>query len=382
MTDSKPIILVVDDTPPSLFVLAAVLNEFGFDPRPVTNGEAALRAARIEPPDLVLLDINMPHMDGFEVCRRFKADPTLCEIPVIFISAYGEMEDKVTAFAAGGVDYVTKPFHAEEVRARISVHLELRRKERELERSNAQLRQMEAARDALVHMIVHDLRAPLNGIHGFLDLVMARGADQIPQHLSEMLEEVQRSSRRMIQMVSDILDVSKAETSELQLVLEPHDISVVARDVLRQLASLVEDKKVVIEAPPGPTEAIFDRDLIWRVIENLFINALRYTKRDGEVRISIEAGPNLVKVSIGDQGPGVPLEYRERIFEKFGQVEPRAVGRSLSTGLGLAFCKMVVLSHGGRIGVESAVDRGSVFWFELPTTEPDRASGVGVLSGE
>ena len=170
--EDVPNVIVVDDTPANLQLLTGMLKERGYKVRPVPSGKLALQAAKNDPPDLILLDIMMPEMDGYEVCERLKADEKLREIPVIFISALNETMDKVRAFGVGGVDYVTKPFQFEEVDARVRTHLELQRQRRKLKENYEQLRRLEELRDNLVHMIVHDLRNPLTGISGFLDLAL------------------------------------------------------------------------------------------------------------------------------------------------------------------------------------------------------------------
>ncbi|MEI8352800.1 MAG: response regulator, partial [bacterium] len=167
-----PGILIVDDAPANVRLLADMLKDRGYKIRVALSGELALQAAHNHPPGLILLDINMPEMNGYEVCERLKADAKLRDIPVIFISAMHETLDKVKAFSMGGVDYITKPFQTEEVGARVRTHLELHRQRRELQRSYARLRELENLRDTLVHMIVHDLRNPLSVVRGSLDVVM------------------------------------------------------------------------------------------------------------------------------------------------------------------------------------------------------------------
>ena len=152
-----PSIMVVDDTPANLRLLTGMLKERGYKVRPVSSGKFALQTAKHDPPDLILLDIIMPEMNGYEVCECLKADEQLSGIPVIFISALNETMDKVKAFKVGGVDYVTKPFQFEEVQARVATHLELRRQKRLVQESNEQLRKLEELRDNLVHMVVHDM---------------------------------------------------------------------------------------------------------------------------------------------------------------------------------------------------------------------------------
>ncbi len=176
--DLPPNILVVDDTPENLHVLAGMLNERGYKVRPVPSGKLALQAAKMTKPDLILLDINMPDLNGYEVCAQLKRDERMLDVPVIFISALNETIDKVMAFGVGGVDYITKPFQFEEVEARVAVHLKLRRTQMELEwrnaelkKTNEELRRLHELRDNLTNMIIHDLRSPLTGVVGAFELI-------------------------------------------------------------------------------------------------------------------------------------------------------------------------------------------------------------------
>ena len=368
--EGVPNIIVVDDTPANLQLLSGMLKERGYKVRPVPSGKLALQAAKNDPPDLILLDIMMPEMDGYEVCERLKADEKLRDISVIFISALNETMDKVRAFGAGGVDYVTKPFQFEEVNARVSTHLELQRQRRRLKENYEQLRRLEEMRDNLVHMIVHDLRTPLMGIFGFLDLALELEKETLTEDGLDYLQTAKRSATAMIDMVNAVLDVSKIEAGEMKLHLAECDLVRIAADLISGMQSLKEAREIVLDVPPEPVTVVADRDLILRVIQNLLGNALKFTPSDGSIRLGIEPDDSGVYVKVRDNGPGIPAEYRERIFEKFGQVEARANRQKFSTGLGLTFCKLAVEAHGGSIGVDSEVGKGSMFWFVLPKEGP------------
>lgn len=368
--EDVPNVIVVDDTPANLQLLTGMLKERGYKVRPVPSGKLALQAAKNDPPDLILLDIMMPEMDGYEVCERLKADEKLREISVIFISALNETMDKVRAFGVGGVDYVTKPFQFEEVAARVSAHLELHRQRRKLKENYEQLRRLEELRDNLVHMVVHDLRNPLTGISGFLDLALALEKETLTEDGLEYLQTAKQSTTAVIDMVNAVLDVSKIEAGEMKLHLVECDLVRIASDLMSGMQSLKEAREMILDAPPSPVTVVADGNLLLRVIQNLLGNALKFTPSDGRIRLGIEPDENRVCVRVRDNGPGIPMEYRERIFEKFGQVEARANRQKFSTGLGLTFCKLAVEAHGGSIGVESEVGKGSTFWFVLPKDGP------------
>jgi signal transduction histidine kinase len=370
--EDVPNVIVVDDTPANLQLLTGMLKERGYKVRPVPSGKLALQAAKNDPPDLILLDIMMPEMAGYEVCERLKADETLRETPIIFISALNETMDKVRAFGVGGVDYVTKPFQFEEVNARVSTHLELQRQRRELKENYEKLLRLEELRDNLVHMIVHDLRNPLQGISGFLDLALTLEKETLTEDGLEYLQTAKRSTTEVIDMVNAVLDVSKMEAGEMKLRLAECDLVRIAADLMSGMQSLKEAREMILDAPPAPVTVVADGDLILRVIQNLLGNALKFTPSDGWIRLVIEPDENRVCVKVRDNGPGIPAEYRVRIFEKFGQVEARANRQKYSTGLGLTFCKLAVEAHGGSVGVESEIGKGSTFWFVLPKDGPAR----------
>ena len=362
-------ILMVDDNPANLQVLTSMLKQSGWRPRPVTSGQLGLQAARKEPPDLILLDVNMPEMNGYEVCKQLKADARLADIPVIFVSALGETMDKVRGFSVGGVDYITKPFQLDEVKARVTTHLELRRQRRELQTSYEKLRESERMRDSLVHMIVHDLRSPLTAISAYLELFGQAAKEKLGAETQEDVANAFHATRSMIRMINGILDVSKMEAQMMKLDLRECDLVQVVGQSLDDLESLVGARRLAFERPAAPAGVLADHEIVLRIVQNLLANALRFTPADGEVRVGVVVEAEHMRVFVADTGPGIPPDFRESIFDKFVQVDGSALPRNRSTGLGLAFCKMAVEAHGGRIGVDSELGKGSNFWFTLPRRE-------------
>jgi signal transduction histidine kinase len=364
-----PSIIVVDDTPANLHLLTGMLKKRGYKVRPVSSGKFALQTAKHDPPDLILLDIIMPEMDGYEVCECLTADEQLSGIPVIFISALNETMDKVKAFKVGGVDYVTKPFQFEEVQARVATHLELRRQKRLIQESNEQLRTLEKLRDNLVHMVVHDMRTPLTAIYGFLQMLEMLEGESLSDQGRQFVQTALASTEDLLEMVSSLLDVSKMEAGEMKLNLTQCELLTTAREALAKVEPLKGDRQLMLSGTDDPVTVMADAEIIARVFQNLLGNALKFTPDGGRVSVSIEPGADAVRVCVQDTGPGIPPEYRERIFEKFGQVENHANKQRYSTGIGLTFCKLAVEAHGGQVGVDSEEGRGSTFWFTLPRRE-------------
>jgi signal transduction histidine kinase len=358
-------VLVVDDTLENLRLLSSMLGARGYEVRAVTSGRQALQAAERDPPDLILLDINMPEMNGYEVCERFKAHAALKEIPVIFLTALGDVADKVRAFDAGGIDYITKPFQVEEVQARVQTHVALRRANVELNDNYRRLSALEKLRDDLVHMIVHDMRSPLTVLGGHLALLRESAEATLSAEAVDDLRMAERSARTLSRMVNDLLDVSRLETQKLPLHATEHDLSAIVEDVCTALGTLDRGRTIRLELP-GPHVVFGDASLLKRVIENLVGNAIKHTPAGLGLTLSLIPGTSSTRVEVKDEGTGVPAEARERIFEKFETLAMRTERRYDSVGLGLAFCKLAVEAHGGHIGVLPGVPRGSVFFFELP----------------
>ncbi len=363
---TAPNILIVDDTPANLKLLAGMLKERGYKPRTVSSGEHALEAARLAVPDLILLDVAMPGMDGFEVCENLKADPDLKDVPILFISALTDTMVKVKAFRVGGDDYITKPFRFEEVEARVRTQLELHRQRRELQTSYEQLRRLEALRDNLTHMVVHDMRSLLMAVMAPLELAI----DSEDKRVS-YIEQAQKAIASLNEMMLLMLDVSRLESGRMPVRKVECDLNQVAQTVVDSLVPIVGNRRLTLSSK-GPVDVECDTGLVRRIIENLVNNALKFTPSGGLVDVSLSSSDGDTRVTVRDSGVGIPPECHQQIFEKFGQVQ--GDGQKLGTGLGLAFCKLAVTAHGGAIGVESELGRGSTFWFTLPNAKAGEMS--------
>ena len=310
-------------------------------------------------------------MNGYEVCEQLKANKASAAIPVIFLSALNETEDKVRAFGVGGVDYITKPFQFEEVHARVECQLNLWRLRKNLECQNAELaetnrrlHEAETLRENLIHMVVHDMRSPLTVQMGFLDFLMTNASPALGAKERSWVGAAYETSFKLINMVNSLLDISRMEAGKMPLDRKLNDLGQIARAALEFYRPVVGQRHFVF--PPGepPFMAHCDASLIQRVIENLIGNALKFTTETGSISIAITQNEQDVRLAVIDDGMGIAPEYQETIFKKFGQGGTRH--RKNSTGLGLAFCKLAMDAQGGQIGVHSEVGKGSAFWFTLP----------------
>jgi signal transduction histidine kinase len=362
-------ILIVDDTIANLQLLSAILEEAGYEVRPAQSGKMALQAAKLNPPDLVLLDINMPEVNGYEVCLAFKADPDLESIPIIFISAMNEVNDKVMAFRVGGVDYISKPFHAQEVLARVSTHLELRWKQWELQRlhewEHDYWQQANQLKDDILRMVSHDLKNPLTNILGSAYILSQQVADQPDLiHLTDLIE---RNAERMQNLVTRVLDLTHLEGSP-DLTLETVALNPFLQAVLDDFLFAAKEKPIALAFNPSP-DAITLRaapDRLSQVFHNLLSNAIKYTPAGGTVTMSSQMKAGQAWVKIEDTGLGIPAEALPRIFDRFYRVQTPEHLKESGTGLGMAIVKVIVEQHQGKIWVESELGKGTCFRVSLP----------------
>lgn len=364
----SPSILIVDDTPANLHVLAGMLRGRGYEVRPTTSGKFALEAARADAPDLVLLDINMPGIDGFEVCAALKANPALADIPVIFISAYDDTENKVRAFSLGGVDYVTKPFQEGEVAARVATHLELRRQRCRLAAQNAALAEANEVKSRFLGMAAHDLRSPLGAIYGFARLFMKGTLGPVADAQMDVLRRVEQNCQRMLDLLEDLLDVNAIETGHLALKPEPVSLRELLATAHGSAAMLARPKSITVrlDAPSSLPTLQADSHRLLQVLDNLLSNAVKFSPRGATVSLRARLSGDTAEVSVVDEGPGIPPAERCKIFTDFGRTSVRPTGGERSTGLGLAIARRLVEAHGGRIWLDSEEGRGSTFSFSLP----------------
>lgn len=371
--NALPTIMLVDDTPANLSLLEEILRGRGYRVVAFPRGAMALRAAAANPPDLILLDIMMPEMDGFEVCRRLKADERLGETPVIFISALDDTANMLRAFDSGGVDYVSKPFQESEVLARVAAHLRLRQQQLEIEaqRRRAQesyerLCDLESQRDQLVHMIVHDMRSPLMGILGFSEILEMELRQAGNGDLLELTRQLRASGAYLNEMVSTLLDVSRLEAGAMPVNKRQCELGNLIADALDALKAYSREARIEFHPPNAPVAAICDPDLTRRILQNLVANALKFGGAKGLVCVDLSVTESGVVVAVSDTGDGIPLEYQARVFDKFAQAPGGGSGKAYSTGLGLTFCKLAVEAQGGEIGLKSEIGRGSTFQFNIP----------------
>ena len=378
---SKSLVLIVDDMPENLQVLASYLSRAGYEVLPATSGSKALNFARARMPDLILLDVSMPEMDGFEVCRCLKNMPELSNIPVLFITARTDTEDVVRGFNVGGVDYITKPFNSIELLARVHTHLELKnardallKYNAELTRQGDELRQLDEEKNRLLSILSHDMRASFANVVGVCETLLLPGDPSPREETEETLRLVAQEAEHMILLGENLLNADVLGRGTLRLRLErldPWESLRFVADKHRRPAGL-KGMTVRLEDPPEgqPTTVRADRTALVQVLDNLVSNAIKYSPAGGEISLGVAAmgGEGRTRFSVRDCGPGLTAADQERLFAEFVPLTPQPTGKEHSFGLGLWIVKRMTEAMGGTVGYEpNAPGGGAHFFVSLPT---------------
>ncbi|MEO6778625.1 MAG: ATP-binding protein [Gemmatimonadaceae bacterium] len=375
-----PLILVADDVPANVELLFDQLHTLGFRTIAAVDGPTAIQACIEQHPDLCILDVAMPAGDlgvshrstGFEVCRRIKRDPRTARIPVIFVTALNDTTDRVKGIEAGGDDFLTKPHNRLVLGARVRSLLKLKAATDALEESYRKLRELEKLRDDLMKMIVHDLKTPLTSVLATLEMVGDGDFGAISLDQRRALADAETKSEELLALIGDLLEVAKVEETGVVLDTEPIAPGAFIAEVLHEWHVRFTQEGASVTTVIAEDAVTFDADkaLLKRVFSNILQNALTHTGGAIRLQISVRGEADGVLFGIQDNGPGIPEEFHDLIFQKFGRVKTAHVPRVRSSGLGLAFCKLVVEAHGGRIWVRSAPGDGSTFYVQLPAHVP------------
>ena len=374
----KQTILIVDDEAINLKLVKAYLLKEGYHFITASDGEEALTVVNDTIPDLILLDVMMPGIDGFEVCRRLKSKKRFQKIPIIMVTALTETEHKIKAMEVGADDFISKPLDRIELLIRAksllrikSYHDELQRSYHEISQKNDRLKKLEKVKEGLIHMVIHDLNNFFMAISGNLELMSIEN-EQTPAKLKKYISNCLNSSCEIEGMIRGLLDIHKMEEGKLVLAKKEINLEALVKKTLAPLDQIATKNKINLTFSNGLQETLISVDpgLIKRVMANLLSNALRHTPRGGEIGVEINPDPNngSIWLSVNNTGNGLAPEYHEAIFEKFEQVNLKEKGVCRGTaGLGLSFCKMAVEAHQGKIWVESQGEcKGCSFKVALP----------------
>ena len=362
----RPKVLIVDDTPTNLSILEEILEE-DYLISVAQSGAQALEITDKFQPDLILLDVNMPGIDGFETCNRLKEQDSTRHIPVIFITARTEPEDVVRGFEEGGVDYITKPFNYSEVVARVQTHLKVRQLIGQLESRNRQLKELNELKNKFLGMASHDMRNSLSAIKGYSQ-ILKEDMEELPAETQgQFLDFIFKSSENMLKMVNELLDVSVIESGRLQLDKRSSAFKSLAQHHIMINQFFADKKNITLHTElPDVCNCIMDPNKIGQVIDNLLSNAIKFSKSGTRVFITLKEDSGKMIFSIRDEGPGISQKDQAKLFQHFQKLSARPTAGESSSGLGLAISKKMIEAHKGSLNVTSQLGAGSTFWFEIP----------------
>lgn len=366
-------ILVVDDNVHNLRIAEAQLVHAGYEVVTAESGEAAIDLFAARPFALVLLDVLMPAMDGFETCRRLRAMPR-GDVPIVFLTALNDVVTHEQALESGADDFLGKPINRTELLIRVRSLIRIKNLQDDLRQERDKLVQLQLQKDELSALLVHDLKNPLASILANGEFVV--GTPSLPSQVQEAVRDVVTSAGTMHRMVVNLLDINRSEDGCLVVRRDAIDPAVLVEE-LQSLSRrrLANRKQNLVLSRTGERRIDGDRELVQRVLENLLDNCMKYTPSGGTIWIDItDDASGGVEIRVRDEGKGIPPAYRERIFEKFTQLERDAqVHARTSHGLGLVFCRLAVEAHGGKVWVEDNQPRGSSFCVRLPAVSSEAA---------
>ncbi len=371
MIVNSGLILIIDDTPTNARMLTSMLKKNGFTAVAAGSGAEGLAFVAEQLPELIILDIMMPEMDGFEVCRRLKADERTADIPVIFISAMNELDGIVQAFDVGGVDYITKPFQLREVEKRVHSHLTLIRQRREIEALREQERQqfetITQMREKFIYAATHDLKNPLQLITGYTEVMKSDEAIRNDESLMGYLDTMRGGVKKILGLVGDMLDLIQMETS-IDPSPEPLAVKPFITNSVDPFALSAKQKQIglYVDLPDGDVVANIDGKRMTQVMDNLISNAIKYTPEGGEVTVIVETHDDELVIKIQDTGLGIPEAYVPKLFQPFSRVREREHMKQEGSGLGLSIVKTIIEQHRGNIFIESNPGEGTTFVIVLP----------------
>jgi two-component system sensor histidine kinase/response regulator len=379
-TRQEATILLVDDEPKNIQLLGNLLQQQGYAVEFATSGAEAIQWVNTRTFDLILLDVMMPEIDGYEVCKRLKSHPATSEIPVIFLTAKTDTESVVRGFNLGAVDYVTKPFQQQELLARVRTHVALVNHRRLLEKYTAlleeknlalqqqtvQLEDLNASKDKFFSIIAHDLKSPLSSFLGFADIL-----EILPTKTQDQVEEIvgqfRTSAKNLFALLENLLTWSRLQRGMVEYLPQALNIKdFVARNV-NLLSPNAAQKQITLHNRVLQGIVVSaDLYMLDAVIRNLLSNAIKFTGAGGAVEISATVAEAMVTVAVADTGMGIPEEKLGKLFRIDAKFKHRGTAGEAGTGLGLILCKEFVEKNGGSIRVESQLGKGATFFFTLP----------------
>jgi two-component system sensor histidine kinase/response regulator len=368
----NPIILVVDDNPKNLQIIALTLRELNYKLIIADGGQKAIELSDRYQVDLILLDVMMPGIDGFEVCRIIKSNSKYAAVPIIFLTALSEKANLVKGFELGAVDYITKPFNKEELISRIKTHLDLKFARDELQSVTNNLAESNAIKDKMFSVIGHDLRSPVGSIKMMLELILGDFDNYEPKKIKETLNSLSKTTEEVFNLLENLLWWARSQNGTLAIFPENIELTSLVSGLYYlnkgsfslkniQFSNSVE-KECLVHA---------DMNMLKTVLRNLISNAIKFTPEGGTVSVSATEDGEYVEIRVSDTGVGISDDNLSKLFDEKQQMSSLGTNNESGSGLGLILCKNFVQSNNGKIRVESTLGKGSTFTVEIPAGKPE-----------
>ena len=353
-------ILIVDDVPKNIQVIGNMLRKEKYDISFAKNGFEALKRAGRNDFDLILLDIMMPEMDGFEVCRKLKSDENTRDIPVIFLTAKTDIESIMKGFETGAVDYVTKPFNAAELVARVKTHLELRRSKEDLKKTNR-------SKDKFFSIIAHDLKNPLSGFLNITEVLTSHYSSFKDDEKQEFINILHKTSKQLYSLLENLLQLSRAQTGRIDYAPRITDLNEIITININLLKASASKKEItLINNIPERTIIFVDNNMITTVFRNLLSNAIKFSYPGSHVDISCEKDDEEIRIFVKDYGIGMNKKDMKKLFKIDQSLCKKGTANEKGTGIGLLLCKEFITRNHGRISANSEEGKGTTFIVSLP----------------
>jgi signal transduction histidine kinase len=363
----KPLILIVDDNPANITLISSHIKKQGYEYNIATNGSRALELAEEFIPDLILLDVMMPGMSGFEVIEKLKENEKTRMIPVIFLTAATGQEDMVKGFHLGAVDYITKPFNASELYARVRTHLQLQQYQRRINEDNVVLERLNNEKNEILGIVAHDLKNPIYNISMLAKMILTE-KDIERQDIEEYSSDIITSTEKMLQLIMDLLDVNAIATGKISVNIEEYNVIRIISEIASLFRERAKKKNIALHWNPNVEEIKINTDsrAVLHILDNIVSNAVKYTLPGKNIYIDVEKKNKEVVISVKDEGPGFSEKDKELMFNRYQKLSAQPTGGEHSSGLGLSIVKKYLDLINAKIELETIFGEGSTFFIKLP----------------
>lgn len=357
-----PKIVIIDDNPSNINLAATLLKKHDYDVLSALDGKSGIELVNREKPDLILLDIMMPELDGYEVCKILKNNTKTSEIPIVFLTALKETDNLVRSFEVGGVDYISKPFKKEELFARVKTHLELKRSRDIILSQNHKLHKLNDEKNNLMHITAHDLKNPLQGISGLIEMLQFHRHAIDDEEYESICQSINSSTMHALEIINDLLDAHAIEHGKFQFKSEKINLKEILDELYEHFINSANAKYLNLQFNlDNDVFVLADLSKFKRVLENIISNAIKFSPENKNISVNISNNHDYSIISVKDEGPGFTEEDKSKLFKKFTKLSARPTAGESSSGLGLSIVKSLLEVMNGRIELESESGKGAEF---------------------